>query len=581
MYTKSHRRSGARLTAAGLLAALAAAAGGQTVIYVDLTASGGNNGMTWQDAYVDLQDALFEAAPGDEIWVAAETYTPAPPGEIQASFQLKSGVGVYGGFAGGELRRDDRDPLENVTILSGDLGRDDVYGNPWYVGWNINTQNAIHVVNGSGVDETAVLDGFTIKAGYATQNSGGGMYVLAGSPTLQGCTFTRNLAGFASGGGMYSYDANPTLRDCRFIQNYVHLGQGAGLFSGGSGAPLIERCHFAENIDVGTPSGGEGAGAAISHYASGELRVLDSAFVDNVARGLYPSGDRGGTYAGAIHQFGGTMTVERCLFLRNWSNCGGAIWTWRDATIVNSLFIRNQAPEYHASQGGWGGVGGAIGGLSYFGATITLLHCTIVDNSATEGGGLRLLQSASADVDNCIFWGNVDQNGSVGPSQIRGAGAGYSCIQNMLVPIPGEDPPDPRDFPGCIDANPMFVNQAAYDLHLLPGSPSIDAADNLAVPAWVTTDYDGLLRFFDDPATPDTGRGTPPIADMGACEFQFVTCDPCDANCDGAVDAFDIEPFIGLLVGGGTPCSVCAGDANGDGAIDAFDIEPFIACLLP
>ncbi len=56
-------------------------------------------------------------------------------------------------------------------------------------------------------------------------------------------------------------------------------------------------------------------------------------------------------------------------------------------------------------------------------------------------------------------------------------------------------------------------------------------------------------------------------------------CDPCDVNCDGVVDAFDIEPFIALLTGGGKPCAPCAGDANGDGAVDAFDIEPFIRCL--
>ncbi len=61
-----------------------------------------------------------------------------------------------------------------------------------------------------------------------------------------------------------------------------------------------------------------------------------------------------------------------------------------------------------------------------------------------------------------------------------------------------------------------------------------------------------------------------------------VACDPCDANCDGAVDAFDIEPFIELLVDPNAPrCASCSGDANADGAIDAFDIEPFIACLTP
>jgi hypothetical protein len=57
------------------------------------------------------------------------------------------------------------------------------------------------------------------------------------------------------------------------------------------------------------------------------------------------------------------------------------------------------------------------------------------------------------------------------------------------------------------------------------------------------------------------------------------SCDPCDTNCDGTVDAFDIEPFIDVLLGG-SGCSPCAADANGDGAVDAFDIEPFINCLV-
>ncbi len=74
---------------------------------------------------------------------------------------------------------------------------------------------------------------------------------------------------------------------------------------------------------------------------------------------------------------------------------------------------------------------------------------------------------------------------------------------------------------------------------------------------------------------------------IGGFDAQYVTpmsvggCDPCDANCDGVVDAFDIEPFIDVLVNPNpNPCSPCAGDANGDGVIDAFDIEPFINCLV-
>lgn len=40
------------------------------IIYVDVNASGSNNGSSWSNAYVDLQDALDNSAAGDEIRVA-------------------------------------------------------------------------------------------------------------------------------------------------------------------------------------------------------------------------------------------------------------------------------------------------------------------------------------------------------------------------------------------------------------------------------------------------------------------------------------------------------------------------------
>lgn len=79
---------------------------GERVIYVHAVAPGGNDGTSWKDAYVDLQDALAVAQPGDEIWVAAGIYTPdRGTGDRSATFELVSGVGMYGGFAGWETRR--------------------------------------------------------------------------------------------------------------------------------------------------------------------------------------------------------------------------------------------------------------------------------------------------------------------------------------------------------------------------------------------------------------------------------------------------------------------------------------------
>ncbi|MCH7872979.1 MAG: S8 family serine peptidase [Planctomycetes bacterium] len=65
------------------------------------------------------------------------------------------------------------------------------------------------------------------------------------------------------------------------------------------------------------------------------------------------------------------------------------------------------------------------------------------------------------------------------------------------------------------------------------------------------------------------------------------SCEPCDMNCDGAIDALDIEFFIDLLFNGTDPCCGnrgevgSTGDVNLDGSIDAADIEGFINCLFP
>ena len=78
-----------------------------TTYYVNDDATGVNNGTNWTDAFTDLQSALNKAVTGDEIWVAAGTYQPSVTIDDSsdprtAAFILKSGVKIYGGFAGDE-----------------------------------------------------------------------------------------------------------------------------------------------------------------------------------------------------------------------------------------------------------------------------------------------------------------------------------------------------------------------------------------------------------------------------------------------------------------------------------------------
>lgn len=96
-----------------------------TIVYVDASASGTGNGSSCADAYPSLADALAGAASVTEIWVAQGTYQPTSGSDRTATFQLKDGVAIYGGFAGGETQLDQRDWQTNVTTISGDLNGDD------------------------------------------------------------------------------------------------------------------------------------------------------------------------------------------------------------------------------------------------------------------------------------------------------------------------------------------------------------------------------------------------------------------------------------------------------------------------
>jgi len=83
-------------------------------IYVDAGAGGSNPGNSWSDAYTDLKGTLA-AISGDEVWVAAGTYTP---GTARAhTFPLAAGFGICGGFPddGRAAQLSDRDSNPGTT----------------------------------------------------------------------------------------------------------------------------------------------------------------------------------------------------------------------------------------------------------------------------------------------------------------------------------------------------------------------------------------------------------------------------------------------------------------------------------
>jgi len=243
------------------------------IIYVDADAPAGGNGLHWNTAYKNLQDAYPDpqCTIVTEIHVGQGTYTPGLTREN--TFQLVSGVRIKGGYAGfGSPNPEVRDVVAYESVLSGDIG---TLGDE--------SDNSYHVMTvGSDVDATAVLDGFTITLGNADgsipDTFGGGMYVDGGSPTLVGCRFVRNRAS-RSGGAIYGMGGTPTVINCVFDGNTTQVSDGGAVYNSQNNA-VFTNCSFS-----GNKAGGDG-GAMANADSSPEL--TNCTFSGNTDRGSGP-----------------------------------------------------------------------------------------------------------------------------------------------------------------------------------------------------------------------------------------------------------------------------------------------------
>ena len=222
-----------------------------SVIYVDKSAGGSNNGSSWANAYTDLRAALGAAASGEDIYVAAGIYYPGSTQTSSFDLKNKDGVGLYGGYPTGGGTRD---VAANVTVLSGDVDHNDTTDANG-VTTTIVGGNAYHVVRSTNNHNTAILDGFTITGGNANgsypDNNGGGMFNFSSSPTVTNCTFSGNTA--STGGGMFNDSSSPTLTNCTFSGNTASAG--GGMYNYFSSSPTLTNCTFSGNT-ASTTGGG-------------------------------------------------------------------------------------------------------------------------------------------------------------------------------------------------------------------------------------------------------------------------------------------------------------------------------------
>jgi parallel beta-helix repeat protein len=273
------------------------------VIFVSSTATGGNNGTSWTDAYTDLQTAIDSAVSGQQVWVKQGTYYPSVTvgGDTNSdkAFYLKNGVAVYGGFSGADYVFENRNYLINETICDANGGYHVFHMNSTYKG---------------SLNRTAILDGFTISGGRASSSDlnynrrcGGGFNIANScNPTIRNCKITNNKALYGLGVWIY-YTAYPKFQNCKVYDNDYNDTTYAIMFQLDSPAPAsqleIVDCEFYRTTVKTTYY------TAIGFGANAQNVLIDNCKIYDVRVGIR-------TVPNTASQ---TTIVNRCLIYNCWT----------------------------------------------------------------------------------------------------------------------------------------------------------------------------------------------------------------------------------------------------------------------
>ena len=330
--------------------------------YVKPTATGTGDGSSWANASGDLQKMIDELAqnnpqnlPG-EVWVAAGTYAPQSQlisgTAYSASFRMRDGISVYGGFAGTETTKREREKgtmpwdFTNVTIFEA------AYYDHANLQWNNNkwtlTSDSRHVVwfapmaNEADFTRTTMLDGVTVQGGYAQGGTGlddfktdrgAGVYMDGANTYLTNCVVKENYA-TGNGGGVYLKDGRVQTS---LIYNNNADADGGAVYVDNTG--LVHRSMLANN------SAHNGAGVYLHKEADNdhpEYLILSTCVVSNntmTGNGAVYCGK-----GGVLMQ--NTITNNHCVTATDATDANASqtagIYADEYALVLNSVIWNNQ-----------------------------------------------------------------------------------------------------------------------------------------------------------------------------------------------------------------------------------------------
>ena len=334
--------------------------------YVKPTATGTGDGSSWDNASGDLQKMIDDLADNNvsqqagEVWVAAGTYKPQSQlisgMNYSASFRMRDGISVYGGFVGNETSKQERAKgtmpwdFKNVTVLEAAYYESKLAwtNSKWTVG-----SDSRHVVwfapmsGESDFTRITTLDGVTVQGGYAQGNTGlddfktdcgGGVYMDGANAYLSNCIVRENYA-TGNGGGVY-------LKNGRVQTSLIYNNNA----DADGGAVYVENRGLVHRSMLTNNSALNGAGVYLHNGAEAssddpdhpEYLILSTCVVsNNTVRG------NGAVYCdkgGVLMQ--NTITNNECVTATdatdvNASQTGG-IYVDEYALVLNSVLWNNQ-----------------------------------------------------------------------------------------------------------------------------------------------------------------------------------------------------------------------------------------------
>ncbi len=342
-------------------------------------------------------------------------------------------------------------------------------------------------------------------------------------PVLEGLTIEN-----APNAAVYCGGYASTIRNCVLSWN------GTAVVGNPQSCPTLEGCDIANNF------------MGVFAYSQSPA-IIDCRIFDNEGAGVFGQSS--------------TIVVRNSSFSGNYG--AGVDLVGGQIAIANSVVEGNTST-----------------GIRLYGAQASIHNCTVVNNlSDNFGGGVYAggyTDPIYIDIVNCILWGNQglqDTQVAVNSVGVLVLDLAYSNVEYGQAGVKALGQSQLNWGLGNIALDALFV--APGNHHLRPTSPCVDAGAPTAYYA-NQRDLDGDPRAWDG-----NGDGTA-RADIGADEFVRV---PGDLNCDGVIDAADINPFVAALswppryLAEFTACNLYNADVNGDNQIDLGDINPFVALL--